>query len=189
MSQPDFIEELQTKLLPVSAEQEANAAVALLLRLKRGDLEAFLVRRVENLADPWSGQVGLPGGKREAQDLDLKQNVIRETLEEIGIDLLDNCRFLGVLPAMRSKPRPEIKILPFVTLLEHEPLVRLNRKELQAAFWISLSQIDKSRGMAKFASFEAPAFIIRETVIWGLTYRILESLLQVLHSTDHSHGD
>jgi len=43
-----------------------------------------------------------------------------------------------------------------------------------------LGQIEKSRGTTKFASFEAPAFILGEAVIWGLTYRILESLFEVL---------
>jgi len=134
LSHQDIIEELQSKLLPTSAEQGANAAVALLLRLKKGDLEVLFVKRVENLADPWSGQIGLPGGKREPQDLNLKQSVIRETLEEVGTNLLGNCRFLGVLSALRSKPRPEIKILPFVIFLEHEPLIRLNVEELQESF-------------------------------------------------------
>jgi 8-oxo-dGTP pyrophosphatase MutT (NUDIX family) len=182
----DIVQELESKLLPLSSEQNANAAVALLLRLGEGNLEVLVVKRVENLADPWSGQIGLPGGKREPQDLSLKHNVIRETLEETGINLLDNCRFLGVLPALRSKPRPEIKILPFVILLENEPQIRLNKKELAEYFWIPLSQIERSRGAAKFASFEAPAFTIGETVIWGLTYRILESFLQVLRSTSRS---
>ena len=180
MSHRDIIEGLQSKLLPTSTEQGANAAVALLLRLKKGDLEVLFVKRVENLADPWSGQIGLPGGKREPKDLNLRQNVIRETLEEVGINLDDNCRFLGVLPALRSRPRPEIKILPFVIFLEHEPLIRLNVEELQESFWLMLGQIEKSRGTAKFASFEATAFILGEAVIWGLTYRILESLFEVL---------
>jgi 8-oxo-dGTP pyrophosphatase MutT (NUDIX family) len=182
LSHRDVIEELQSKLPPESIEQEANAAVALLLQLRKGNPEILLAKRVDNLADPWSGQIGLPGGKREPQDLNLIQSVIRETLEETGINLHDNCRFLGVLPALRSKPRPELKILPFVIFLEHEPLIRLNEKELQKSFWMPLDQIEKSRGTTKFASFEAPAFILGETIVWGLTYRILESLLQVLSS-------
>jgi 8-oxo-dGTP pyrophosphatase MutT (NUDIX family) len=182
----DIVQELESKLFHLSSEQNANAAVGLLLRLREGNLEVLVVKRVENLADPWSGQIGLPGGKREPQDLSLKHNVIRETLEETGINLLDNCRFLGVLPALRPKSRPEIKILPFVILLENEPQIRLNKKELAEYFWIPLSQIERSRGVAKFASFEAPAFTLGETVIWGLTYRTLESFLQVLRSTSRS---
>ncbi len=171
---------MQSKLLPTSTEQEANAAVALLLRIRNGVLEIFLIKRVENLADPWSGQIGLPGGKREKLDLDLKQNVVRETLEETGIDLLESCRFLGVLTAVTSMPRPEIKILPFVVFLEQEPSVRLNANELQEYFWVSIDEIETSRGTAKFCSFEAPAFMIGKNVIWGLTYRILESFLVIL---------
>lgn len=146
-------------------------------------MEVLLVRRVESPADPWSGQIGLPGGKREPQDSSLKQSVIRETVEETGIDILENCRFLGALPAVASKPRPDLRILPFVVLLESEPRIRLNKKELTDYYWISLDQIEESRGMARPASFETQAFIVGEIIIWGLTYRILESFLQILRAT------
>ncbi len=81
---------------------------------------------------------------------------------------------------MTSMPRPEIKILPFVVFLEQEPSVRLNTSELQDYFWLSIYQIETSRGTAKFGSFEGPAFMIGKIVIWGLTYRILESFLEIL---------
>jgi 8-oxo-dGTP pyrophosphatase MutT (NUDIX family) len=174
-----LIEELSKRLRPLSDEQEANAAVAVILSLENSDFSILFVKRVENAADPWSGQIGLPGGKREPEDENLQQNVTRETLEETGISLL-NSRFLGVLPALPSTPRPELMILPFVVFLKHKPTVELNRKELESFVWIPLQQILKSKNTVEIGSLEVPAYVVGKTVIWGLTYRILESFIQII---------
>ena len=174
-----YIEKLSRNLRPVADEQDANAAVALVLKRKKWDLNVLLVKRVENLADPWSGQMAFPGGKRDIKDANIVETVVRETLEETGINLLEQCRLLGVLTALSSRPRPELKILPFVVLLEHEPLIKLNEKELQSFVWFKLDEIAQHRGNAKLSFGEVPAFVISNVVIWGLTYRILEDFLEI----------
>lgn len=177
----DIIERLPKVLRPVSAEQGANAAVALLLKVEKADIYVLFVKRVENPADPWSGQVALPGGKRDAADLNLKQTVVRETLEETSINLLNGCRFLGALTALRSKPRPDLKILPFIILLQLEPSIKLNEKELEGFAWIPLKEIVQGKGRVRFSFGEVPAYSVRgDMVIWGLTYRVLENFFRTL---------
>jgi len=163
-------------LTPVSEEQDADAAVALLLKTVNQDFKVLLVKRVENPTDPWSGQMALPGGKRDSKDKDLKQTVVRETSEETNINLLHRCRFLGVMETLRSTRRPDMKILPFVILLEHEPSIKLN-EELEGSVWISLGELVQHKGTAKFSFGEPPAYIVGKSVIWGLTYRILERFI------------
>lgn len=165
---------------PIPDGLVADAAVALLLRKTSSkELEVFLVKRVENPSDPWSGNIALPGGKRVSEDIDLKQTVVRETFEETGIDLLDRCRFLGVLETMTSTPKPEMKILPFVVFIEHEPVVRLN-SELDRFAWVSLGALVNSRNTVCFSFGEFPAYIVSGMTVWGLTYRILEMFVNVL---------
>ena len=126
--------------------------------------------------------MALPGGKREANDRDLKETVVRETLEETNINLLEHCRFLGIMSAFQSKPKPEIKVLPFVILIENEPSIRLNEEELEEYFWIPLEDFVRNRTTAKFSFGEAPAFVVGSTIIWGLTYRIVESFIHCLET-------
>jgi len=171
---------LSRALRSVFDEQGANAAVAVLLKREEGDFSVFFVKRVENPVDPWSGQMAFPGGKRDLKDLNLKQTVVRETLEETGINLLEGCRFLGVLTALRSEPRPDLCILPFVVFVEYEPRVRLNRKELEDSYWIPFRELVQGKGFVKFDFGEFPAYHVRKEVIWGLTYKILENLFTVL---------
>jgi 8-oxo-dGTP pyrophosphatase MutT (NUDIX family) len=60
----------------------AEAAVAILLVPDPDSM--LLIRRAERGDDPWSGQMGLPGGRRHATDPDLRHTAVRETLEEVG---------------------------------------------------------------------------------------------------------
>jgi 8-oxo-dGTP pyrophosphatase MutT (NUDIX family) len=180
------IEKLSKTLRQVSDEKDANGSVAVLLKLEVGKPYVLFVRRVQNPKDPWSGHIGLPGGKREPKDKDLKQTVIRETLEETNINLLKNCRFLGVMSAFQSKPRPEIKVLPFAILIENEPSIRLNEEELEEYFWISIEELVRNRTTTKFSFGEVPAFIVRNITIWGLTYRIVEDLIHHLEAETQS---
>ena len=183
MGYVDSIEKLSNVLKRVSEGQDADAAVALLLKPMGQDLKVLFVKRVENPADPWSGQMAFPGGKRDAKDQNLKQTVVRETLEETNINLLNRCRFLGVMETLRSTQRPEMKILPFVVLIEHEPSVKLN-EELEEFVWISLEELVQHKGAVRFSFGEFPAYIVGNIVIWGLTYRILEKFV---HTLEYSH--
>jgi 8-oxo-dGTP diphosphatase len=175
----EAIAKLPAVLKPISNEQGANAAVALLLKPKRNDFDLLLVKRVKNPSDPWSGQMALPGGKREPKDTSLKDTVMRETLEETGITL-DQCRFLGVLNAVRSEPKPDFKILPFVVLLEDEPKLKLNKAELETFIWVPYEEVVQSRGMVEFSFGKVPAYIFADAIVWGVTYKILTEFVKAV---------
>ena len=174
------INEIAKVLKPLSSEQEANAAVAILLKPDNKDIKILFVKRTENPKDSWSGQIALPGGKRNPKDRNLKETVLREILEETGINLLDGCKFLGVTNPVRSRLNPEIKVLPFVFLLEHEPLIHLNTDELERYYWIRIGDLIKNERTSKFRSRMHPAFIIEDIRIWGLTFRILKGFFHAL---------
>ena len=137
-----------------------NAAVTLLLKPKDEDFEILLVKRATYPADVWSDQMAFPGGKREPQDANLKATVTRETLEETGINLSES-RFLGVLNAVQSLPRRDLRILPFVVALENEPKITLNHSELDSYMWVPYEEIVQSKGKTVEPNFgEVPAFIL-----------------------------
>jgi 8-oxo-dGTP pyrophosphatase MutT (NUDIX family) len=171
---------LTESLKPFSEETQAVAAVALLLRDVEGDLKLLVVKRVENPKDPWSGQMALPGGRRETKDKNLRETAIREAFEETGIDLLNDARFLGVLEAVRSAVRPGMTVLPFVVLIGYEPEIRLSHEELEQYIWVTPKQLVENKGSTKFSFGTFPAYIIGSNVIWGLTYMILTRFLELL---------
>lgn len=187
MVSAEVIAKLPAALKPIANEQGATAAVALLLKPRRGDVDLLLVKRVENPLDTWSGQMALPGGKREPKDLSLKDTVLRETLEETGV-AIDPCQFLGVLDAVRSEPKPDFKILPFVALLEGEPQLKLNKAELESFIWVPYEEVVQSRGVAKFSFGKVPAYIFADAIVWGVTYKILSELVKTVEFLTREKG-
>lgn len=158
---------------------DAHAAVVVLIKSTSQGFQVLLVKRAERAGDPWSGQTALPGGKCDVDDKDLKATVVRETLEETGINLLVGCRFLGAMEAVRSTQKPEMMILPFVVFQEKDQTIKLN-EELTEHFWTPLSGLAKHRGAVKSSFGEHPAYIIENRIIWGLTYKIMQNLLSLL---------
>ena len=76
------ITEKLSKTLKPAEDLDAGAAVVVLLRAADQEFQVLFVKRAEKLTDPWSGQTAFPGGKRDPEDKDLKETVVRETLEE-----------------------------------------------------------------------------------------------------------
>ena len=177
------IREKLSKTLKPAEDLDAGAAVVVLLRAADQEFQVLFVKRAEKLTDPWSGQTAFPGGKRDPEDIDLKETVVRETLEETGINLLEGCRFLGAMEPARSTQRPEMKILPFVVLQEKEQNIELN-EELTDYFWVPLKELGHSKGSVKYRLEVHPAYIIGNNIVWGLTYRILHNLFSQLSSIE-----
>lgn len=67
--------------------------------VQRGDPEVVFIKRAAREGDRWTSHVALPGGKRDPEDADDKATAIRETVEEIGLDLMAReALFVGNLP-------------------------------------------------------------------------------------------
>ncbi len=173
----DPVEMLRQRLRGIE-EVDAWAAVAILLREEVDDYETLLVRRAEAPGDPWSGDMAFPGGKKTFQDITLRETVVREVREETGIDL-SSLTYIGALPVLFSSLRPGKDVLPIVYLYEGRPEIRLN-PELASYRWVHLKELRNSRTVARIKEWEGPAFKLGDDVIWGLTYRMLEKLLELL---------
>ena len=64
-----------------------------------GDAEVLFIKRAGREGDRWSGHVALPGGGRDPTDLDDLATAVRETGEEVGLDLaMSDCLRVGNLP-------------------------------------------------------------------------------------------
>jgi 8-oxo-dGTP pyrophosphatase MutT (NUDIX family) len=146
----------------------------------------LLIRRAERAGDPWSGQMGLPGGRRGSKDADLVETAIREAAEEVGIDLTPAHR-LGALSDVvpRTPVLPPIAVRPFVFALPTRAPIRPNA-EVASAHWIELahlSRADLRRSATVTIRGEpivVPAFTLDDLIVWGMTERILRSFLQAI---------
>jgi 8-oxo-dGTP pyrophosphatase MutT (NUDIX family) len=158
-----------------------HAAVAVLLYEEPGaGPRVLLMKRAERAGDPWSGHISLPGGRFEPTDPDLLATAIRETHEELTIDLTGT-RLLGQLAPLhpRTSGPNGIEVTPFVfvTSAAVEPQCG---PEAIAAFWfpLELAASGALDGTYTYASgMEFPSWTYEGHVIWGLTMRILNDVL------------
>lgn len=171
---------------PILEGDRLQAAVALVLR-GTPELEVLLIKRADSERDPWSGQMALPGGRRDDDDPTLLATAVRETTEEVGLDLERHARLLGRLgelgPASRRLPR--LMVTPFVFGIADEANAYVASPEVAEVFWIQLGElrsplvhstvdISLPEGLREF-----PCYRIAGEVVWGLTYRILDQFLEI----------
>jgi 8-oxo-dGTP pyrophosphatase MutT (NUDIX family) len=168
------------------APEARPAAVALVLLEGPQGLEILLIRRAERADDPWSGQIALPGGRRDGGDRDLEATAVRETREETGVDLSDAER-LGVLDDLypRASTLPPVVVRPFVFALARRAAL-VPSDEVQRAFWLPLGRLSDPgvrrevtlplRGGAR----TFPAYLVDEDLIWGMTERILTPFVDLV---------
>jgi 8-oxo-dGTP pyrophosphatase MutT (NUDIX family) len=166
-----------------STDDIVNAVVAILLyQDSADDLSTLLIHRVERSNDPWSGQIGLPGGRVEKFDSSTQDALKREVLEEVGIGLSTEEEFLGALSIGHPMRSIEMKVQPLVYHLSRRPEVTVG-PEVQQAFWVSLSKLPSLRGTSKVeirgSRILVETFLVDGRVVWGFTYRVLNELLAV----------
>ncbi|MEB2314089.1 MAG: CoA pyrophosphatase [Sorangiineae bacterium] len=170
---------------------ERAAAVAAVVRDRPSGAEVLLIRRAARDGDPWSGHMAFPGGRAEPADHDLQATARRETREEVGLDLGRFARSIGRLddvPAIARGRRVGLTISPFVfALLEEPPLV--HNEEVEELLWAPLDPLLSGAAATSIKyAFEGheltlPALDVRGRVVWGLTYRMLESLFEALRAS------
>jgi 8-oxo-dGTP pyrophosphatase MutT (NUDIX family) len=162
------------------------AAVALVVVPCAMGLEALFIRRAVRAGDPWSGQVGLPGGRQARSDQDLAATAIRETREELAVELT-SAEGLGVLDDMRPRTPvlPPVFVRPFVYALAARPQLTPSR-EVESAFWASLARF-QSPGVRRDVTIPLPgtrrsfpAYVLDRDVIWGMTERIITGFLEII---------
>jgi len=173
----------------------SRAAVAVVLRDTPSGFEVLFIRRADHEGDPWSGQMGFPGGRAEPGE-DLAATAVRETREETGIDLVRVGEPVGELDEVRAmaRMRPmDLSIRVFVFRLRG-PVETVLSEEVRSLHWVSLDEALAPEAQSTMeyvyqgTTLEFPCLRLEGLVIWGLTYRMFTNFQRVLEATSGAPG-
>ncbi len=165
-------------------ENARVSAVLLALSYKDGKISLPFIRRAID-HKVHSGQIAFPGGRKDDTDANLTETALRETWEEIGIKVSQSY-VLGHLTPLYIPPSNSL-VTPVVAWLPNSPNAYMpNECEVDSVLEFALHEFQhpdnlKEREVKVMGNIKikTPAFVLRETVIWGATAMVMSEFLSV----------
>lgn len=186
----DELERLLRSRTPLKITGEGgfvHAAVMMILGESPEGLSMLFIKRPESDIDAFSGHMAFPGGKMKEGDESKLDTAIRETFEELGIDLYTSGRVIGELDDINpNNPRANNYIVtPYLSALREEVPVTPNLCEVEAAVWVPMKHLKDERNFAVRLRERNGVFVedyvysFDKYIIWGMTGRIVQRFLSL----------
>jgi len=165
-----------------------RAAVAIMVREGSEATEMLMIRRATREGDPWSGHMGFPGGRRDPGDACNFSCALRETEEELGVNLGDWGTRLGELSDVNTgwrADRPEMLVTPYVFRVDELPAFAPNH-EVDDVVWVPLHFLMDPRNREplewewKGQKMETDSYLYDSYRIWGLSLMMIDEMIALL---------
>jgi 8-oxo-dGTP pyrophosphatase MutT (NUDIX family) len=158
-----------------------HAAVMMILKEEQKGSSLLFIKRPDSDSDPFSGHVAFPGGKMKGEDSDKLETAVRETREEIGVDITHSGRVIGELDDVNpNNPRANTYIVtPYLSVLEEEVTFTPCAREVEEVLWVPVNHLlDEKNFKLRLTQRDGKlredyAYIYEQYIIWGMTGRIL----------------
>ena len=156
-----------------------------LFRAGQDSAEVLFIERAKRDGDPWSGHIAVP--RRQAQpkgDPSLLATAMRETQEEVGLRL-PGAALLTRLPDFYTRSNA-YRVAQLTFALDDDGGVLTPSPEVAAVLWTPLSHLValEHAGTMTFehegTPMALPCVHLGSHVLWGMTYRMMRGLLDVL---------
>lgn len=167
---------LSTKLDPtiVNNGKEKLSAVLIIIY---GEIPTIIMTERPKTMNHHAGEISFPGGTWKTNDHDLLSTAIRETNEELGVEI-DRESIIGQLKTVTTL-NSGFKIMPFVTIMDDMPEIQPN-SETESVLKIPLipllhTMTDDTDPNHKSIQ-EMFIFTFQNHVIWGASARMLKQV-------------
>jgi 8-oxo-dGTP pyrophosphatase MutT (NUDIX family) len=178
---PDSSSRADSHRPPATEPVQAAVLVPLFLSDGSSDPHVVLTKRRSDLRRH-AGEISFPGGRKDAEDTDLKTTALREAEEEIGLPR-EQVDLLGELPPTSTFVTNYV-IHPFVGMIPAGVAWQVSAREVDEILELPLDAVRAARTKTEIErrgiTFETDAYVLEGQVIWGATARILEHLLERL---------
>ncbi len=187
----DTIEKLEILLSERSANQiiregdYVHAAVMMILKQNNPGYSLLFIKRPDNVRDPFSGHMAFPGGRMEKDDNSKLDTAVRETYEEVGININRSAHILGALDDVNpNNPRARNYVVtPYLSVLKEEVDITPDANEVEKTIWVPMNHlVDDSNAQVRIRERDGIevkdyAYNYDQYLIWGMTGRVLHQFL------------
>ncbi len=169
---------LSSDIVPHLDDKNTKHA-AVLVVIYGTELKIIMTQKPKTLPQH-AGEVSFPGGKLAEVDEDLLETALRETKEEIALEVLRE-NVIGQLRPVQTR-NSGFTIVPFVALLDEIPQLYPNA-EVEEILHIPIMrllktlEIDTDENHRAF--FETYVTTFGDKVIWGASARILKQMYDI----------
>lgn len=165
------------------AQNPKESAVLLLVHATGDDTSLLFIKRSEYVGIH-SGQIAFPGGRHEPEDKDLTHTALRETKEEVGIQV-DIEAVIGKLTPLYIPPS-NFNVHPYLAYLPLLPPAMPDPKEVSQVFSIRIADLllpetlqQKTITTSDGHTIDLPCYVVNNQIIWGATSMILNEFLEI----------
>ncbi len=151
-------------------------------------ISMLMIRRAIRKGDPWSGDMGFPGGRfSKTKDKNIYETAIRELHEETGVEIKDGLEKIGRLSDLLTKSHEKIApmiITPFVFKINKTPDFKKNH-EVEELIWIPLSVFFNQQNRTSMEvrtgklKWRFPCYLYNKKCIWGLSLSMIDELRDI----------
>lgn len=147
----------------------------------------LLIQRAVHPSDPWSGHLAFPGGRRDPEDESTLHTALRETREEIGVDLDATRDLLGRLDPIsaRGARLPGLIVEPYVFEVPYQAQFDVDASEVARVFWVPIAPLTRGERNTTVevqrdgVRYRLPGYHVEEQVLWGMTYEMFQALARL----------
>jgi 8-oxo-dGTP pyrophosphatase MutT (NUDIX family) len=163
--------------------QPKEAGVLILLFPRSDDLGFFLTRRTDTVENH-KGQISLPGGAQEKGE-SLEQTAVRETCEELSVDLA-RVQVIGgpltpvYIPVSGFRATAYVAYTPVRPVVTPEPGEVVEIIEMPLDVLIDEKTIEEETWELRDRRARVPFFNVNGHKVWGATAMILGEFVEML---------
>jgi 8-oxo-dGTP pyrophosphatase MutT (NUDIX family) len=160
----------------------SSAVIVLLYPNQKKETCVLLIER-STYEGHHSGQIALPGGKREPVDVDLQATALREFFEETGSS--ETPYVIGKLSEVYI-PISKFIVQPYVAYLTKRPDFIINDMEVYKLIEWELNELLEQNTIhtttitVSNVDIITPYFLVDEKILWGATAMIINELKHVI---------
>jgi 8-oxo-dGTP pyrophosphatase MutT (NUDIX family) len=132
-----------------------------------------------------SAQVGFPGGKVEKEDKTLADTALRETFEEVGVEI-NNMVVIKELTKVYIPPS-HFNVYPFIGYCLQMPVLKKQDEEVEAILEVDLKHfLDDANLKTKkikpqhLDEIDVPALELNNHLVWGATAMMLSEVKDLI---------